>query len=216
MALLMASCSQNQTAGKDAAADTVKSCCAQALTPAQILAGGESFADSTVTVAGKATHVCHCSGKKFVLVDEQDSTQSIRVLAGGEVDTFSQALVGQHVKLTGVVKVTKTTKEDIEKKIAAIDSMAAAKAAEAKDKKTDAKAEKKEGCGHGEKKEGGHCGGNKADMFKAKAAEMLKWMEDNQKDYYPGYYIEIVKFADCCKDKNAPADTTAVPDCCKK
>lgn len=203
-AMLCACSSNNQTATDNAT--TQESCCGDAYGPVELLAQADSLVDDTVWVKGTANHVCCCSKKKLMLGDETDTTAApLRIMAGGEIDTFSAALVGQHVKLQGVLRLHKITKEDLENQLHMLDSMIAAapKADEAKEEK----AEEKKGC---------HMGG--LDAKKQKVTEKLQTLKDSQQEFIADYYVEAVKFADCCKSKNsataAPAEGSEKPSCC--
>ncbi len=201
IALLMTACQGNEskTGNNETVAETCQkdSCKMNKYTPKTILEVADSLADKEICIEGQIAHVCHCSGKKLVLVDENDSTASIKVMAGGEIEKFDTCLVGKKASLKGIFKVNKLTKEEAEEALAKI-------AEEQKEVKEGAKTEE----GHG------HCGGNKKEAFEKK----IQWMNENQKDYYPTYYIEIIKFADgmnCCAAKQAQ-DSTAKSCCSNK
>lgn len=180
---IFASCSSNNQP-KDGA----ESCCANAYSPASLTSAADSLVDDTIWIEGTAKHVCCCSKKKLMLADENDTTvAALRVMAGGEIDTFSKALVGQHVKLQGVLRLNKITMEDLQSQLSKFDSLMAA----------EPKAEMEE---KGESKK--HCSMGGIAQKKKNAEEKIQWLKDNNKEFIADYYVESVKFADCCKSKN--------------
>lgn len=169
--------------------DSEKKCCEGAYSVKAILDSAETFVGKEVKLKAEVVHVC-CSGKNFKVADVQDSTKILSVKAGGEIERFFKSLVGNHVNITAVLQVNKRTQsmmEQTEMKFStAIDSLS--KIAEPDSvvlKKIENLTKRYE-------------------KLKAINQTKISWMVDNGKTYYPEYYMEAVKFADCCKKKNDP------------
>jgi len=204
IALLMTACqgNENKTGNNETATETCQkdSCKMNKYTPKTILELADSLVDKEICIEGQIAHVCHCSGKKLVLMDENDSTASIKVMAGGAIEKFDTCLVGKKTSLKGILKVNKLTKAEAEEALSKI----------AETEKMEKEIQEKSS----EKESHGHCGGGKKESFEKK----IQWMNDNQKDFYPTYYIEIIKFADgmnCCAVQQAK-DSTAKSCCSNK
>ena len=174
--------------------------------PTEVVSKADSLIDDTIWVSGTAKHVCCCSKKKLMLGDETDSTAApLRVLAGGEIDTFSKSLVGEHVKIQGILRLNKITKESLESQLATLDSIIAATP------KVEVKEEK--GKNEGEKK---GCNGGGTEKKRQGIAEKIQWLTDNNKEFIADYYVEAVKFSDCCKQKTETAETAEKKSCCSE
>jgi len=186
-AVFAAACSGNS--GKSASQEK-KDCCVGVYSPKTVLDSAQYLLDKQIKIKANVTHVCHCSGKKMYFTDMKDTTVSLRVLAGGEIDKFYPCLVGQKANITGYLRLNKITKEVLDqneqKYVEAI-----AEAAEMA--KTDTAFISK-------------CENLKQGLEKLKASnqEKIQWMADNKAEFVPDYYFEAEKFADCCKKKNDP------------
>lgn len=53
-------------------------------------------------------------------MDENDSTASIKVMAGGAIEKFDTCLVGKKTSLKGILKVNKLTKAEAEEALSKI------------------------------------------------------------------------------------------------
>lgn len=161
--------------------DNVPECCKnkgmEMLFPSEVSAKGDSYLGKEVAVRGFVKKVCHCSGKKCKLADNDESEVSLTVFANDEIGKFSQELTGKNVKYIGVVKENRITKE----MIAAFEAKQAEAAASEQKSCCSAKKEESES-------EHKHCSKSKD------YSEMKKWMEENKKDYYPTYYVEAQTF----------------------
>ena len=151
------------------------SCCsssqkveAKVYTPEELLANGSSLVDKEVALKGVVNHVCKHAGKKCFLAGES-SEKFVQVLAGGKIGSFGKELIGSEITVKGVLKENRITKADIEKQEQAM------KENMAKENHNHAK---EGGCGHGS----------------AKTDVMKKWMSDNNKDYYPVYFVEGLEY----------------------
>ncbi|MEE1176199.1 MAG: hypothetical protein U0K71_04270, partial [Paludibacteraceae bacterium] len=106
-----------------------------------------------------------------------EAEKTLTMMANEETGKYNKELKGKSVKFVGVVKENRITKE-----------MIAAEEA----KQAQAESEKKSCCsGKAEKndeKEHKHCSKGKD------YSEMKKWMEENEKDYYPVYFVEVKKY----------------------
>lgn len=175
-ASFLAACSGN--GGKSAAEQNVnpkaevKTEVEGAMTPKQISDNGENLVDKEVIISGKVSHVCMRSGKKLFVYANDDTTKLMQVFTGGEIDTFPRELMYKQVAISGILKVKKIEKE----KILAQEQQAKEKMPE--DTSSQENCQIIEQCHH----------------VMQQAADMKNWMETNNKDYYPVYYIEGRKF----------------------
>lgn len=175
-ASFLAACSGN--GGKSAAEQNVnpkaevKTEVEGAMTPKQISDNGENLVDKEVIISGKVSHVCMRSGKKLFVYANDDTTKLMQVFTGGEIDTFPRELMYKQVAISGILKVKKIEKE----KILAQEQQAKEKMPE--DTSSQENCQIIEQCHH----------------VMQQAADMKNWMETNNKDYYPIYYIEGRKF----------------------
>jgi len=130
-----------------------------------LLAVADQQVGDTITVAGFVTHVCKHSGKKCFIVGESQKT-TLRVEAGGEIETFPAELIGSKLSITGVLKEQRVSQE-------IIDGM-----------ENDVLAIQKEGKASEEA-----CAAELNNI-----SEWRQWMKDNNKDYYALYYMDGLKF----------------------
>lgn len=196
-ALIFASCSGNSN--KNQSNEVKKDCCVGVYSPKTVLDSAEALLDKQIKIKANVTHVCHCSGKDMVFTDMKDTTVTLRVLAGGEIAKFNECLVGQHANITGYLRVNKITKADLDSSEAKM----IAKIAEMKEKAlTDTALAKR--CNKLD---------SKLEGLKSANLEKNQWMEAHQSEYYPDYYFEAEKFADCCKKKNDPESVSKVDSC---
>ncbi|MBQ5453121.1 MAG: hypothetical protein IIU03_10405 [Bacteroidales bacterium] len=174
--MAMSACSGN--GGKSAAEQNVNQKASQqletegAMTPRRIVESGESIEGKTVVVMGKVTHVCTQSGKKCFLQGSDDSTYTMQILYGGEIDTFPRELMYKNLVVEGVVKINKISKEKILK------SEENAKERMPEDTST------KENCMIMER----------CHSVMNQTAKMKAYMEEHNTDYYPVFYVEGRKF----------------------
>lgn len=160
--------------------DNVPECCKnkgmEMLFPSEVSAKGDSYLGKEVAVRGFVKKVC-CSGNKCFLADDDEAEKTLTMMANEETGKYNKELKGKSVKFVGEVKENRITKE-----------MIAAEEA----KQAQAESEKKSCCsGKAEKndeKEHKHCSKGKD------YSEMKKWMEENEKDYYPVYFVEVKKY----------------------
>lgn len=173
-------CCKNK--GNEAASsDNVPECCKnkemELLFPSEVAAKADFYLGKEIAVRGYVKKVCHCSGKKCKLADNDESEVSLTVIANEEIGKFSQELTGKNVKYIGEVKESRITKEMI-----AADEAKQAQAESEKKSSCSGKVEKND------EKEHKHCSKGKD------YSEMKKWMEENEKDYYPVYFVEVKKY----------------------
>jgi len=75
------------------------------------------YVDKQVTIEGKIVHICGVDGKKMKLRNENGVI--VKIEAGDTFEKFDKAFNGKELKITGVVKESRTGKEyisEIEKK----------------------------------------------------------------------------------------------------
>ncbi len=190
----------NGNANKGQSSDLKEDCCAGVYSPKTVLDSADALIDKQIRIKANVTHVCHCSGKDMTFTDMKDTTVTLRVQAGGEIDKFNECLVGKHANITGYLRVNKITKADLDSSEAKM----IAKCAEMKEKARSDSSLLKKCC----KLE------SKLESMKSANLEKIQWMEEHQSDFYPDYYFEAEKFADCCKKKNNP-DASINGETCK-
>ncbi|MBQ5402940.1 MAG: hypothetical protein IIU11_01020 [Bacteroidales bacterium] len=143
-----------------------------ALTPLQIFNKGEELIDKEVIIAGKVTHVCKGTGKKCFVSADDDSTMSMQIFVGGEIDTFPREIMYKNIAISGIVKVNKISKSRI------LESEEAQKSKIPSDTSTEENCKIMERC-HSVMKQ---------------LANMKSYMEKHGTDYYPVYYVESRKY----------------------
>ena len=170
LAISLTSCQNGQQpAQEEAAADTAQTelLVDSLLTPEKLMAEGKNLIDQTVEIQGEIAHVCSHGGKKCNIVGE-NAELSIQIMAGGEIEKFTADMIGSEIRAKGTVKERRITKDIVAKQEAAIEA-----------KKQNAKTEEEQKiCSHS--------------MHSVNT--MKTWMEENQLDYYPVYYIEGTSF----------------------
>lgn len=184
------SCSKSETkVNEQCSTEGVPECCrnksAEILFPSEASAKLDSLVGKEVVVRGFVKKVCHCSGKKCQLADNDESETALTVMAGEEIGKFDQSLTGKNVKYTCVVKENRITKEMIAESEAKMAEEAA---------QEEQKSEKKSCCSSdttekSKEKEHGHCGKKKQNF-----EEMKAWMQDHGTDYYPVFFLEAKSF----------------------
>ena len=169
LALTFTACQNKQ---KSTEASVEKSCCSSESVQTKVysledlLDNASSLVDKEVAFKGTVNHVCKHGGKKCFM-NGDDPTVAIQVMAKGSISVFDKELIGSEITVKGVMKERRMTKADVEKQEQAM-------------KEKMAKEEHGEhgSCGHGMKN---------VDMMK-------KWMADNNKDYYPVYFVEGTEY----------------------
>lgn len=169
LALSLTACQNKTQSTQEAAAE--KSCCAsegetKAYSPEKILADGSSLVNQTIQLQGTVTHVCKHSGKKCFLQGANPEA-SVQVMAGGDIASFDKELIGSEITVTGTVKEHRIQRDVIEKQEKAVQAEMS-----------------KEGCTEMER----------CSRVMSNVKEMKQWMADNQKDYYPVYYVEGARY----------------------
>lgn len=126
----------------------------------KLLGNAEKNVGKEVFIEGMVNHTCRHSGRRCFLVNEDESL-SIRVEAGGDIKSFNQELIGNTIRVKGVLQ---------EKRIstAYIDEFEA-KVKEQKDTEQG----------------GEHCNAQMQNIKK-----MRNWMKQHSKEYYPVYFVE--------------------------
>ena len=180
---LFFSCSNSGTkVSEQGDSENVPECCrnkaGEILFPSEVSSKGDLYLEKEIKVRGYVKKVCHCSGKKCQVADNDEAEVSLMVFAGEEIGKFDQELVGKMVQYTGVVKENRITKEMI--------AESEAKMAE-QTESVDQKPEKKSCCStdtseKSKSEEQGHCRKKGPSI-----QEMKEWMQANEKDYYPTY-----------------------------
>ncbi|PVX52198.1 hypothetical protein C7377_0504 [Balneicella halophila] len=128
----------------------------------EVVANTERNVGNTIFVKGLVTHTCEHSGRRC-FIENDDESLSLRIDAGGDIKSFSKELAGSIIAVKGTLEENRLTNEYIDEYEAKV---------KAKEKEEDIE-------------EGGeHCSAEISNIIK-----MRKWMKDNNKDYYPVYYI---------------------------
>ncbi len=125
-----------------------------------VLNVASDFIDQEVVITGHVSHTCKHSGKRCFLVGDNESF-SVRVEAGGDIVGFNRELVGNTIKVTGILQERRLSQEYLSQW----------------EEKLKAKAVKEDGSPE-------TCS---AEMNNIN--DMRTWMEENGKDYYSIYYL---------------------------
>ena len=166
LAMTLGSCKNNQKQNQTTETPTeqVK---AQVITPEILMKDGAKLIDQNITIQGTITHVCKHGGKKCSIMGE-DPEAFVQVMAGEKIGSFSAELIGTKILVKGIAKERRITKEDIAMQEEAL---------KATSEKTENKEVKK------------HCSHSMHNVNK-----MTQWMTDNNKEYYPIYFVQGVSF----------------------
>lgn len=126
-----------------------------------LMATADDQIEKEVVVRGHVTHVCKHSGKKCFITDENGEI-SLQILTGGDITAFDKNLVGSEIKVKGIVKERRLSKEYID----------------GIEKETL------------EKQEEGAASAEQCAAELANVSEMREWMQKRNKDHYAIYYME--------------------------
>lgn len=181
---LLASCGGSTNSNSNS---EPKDCCKGVYSPKTVLDSAEFLLDKQIRIKANVTRVCHC-GSNMTFTDMKDTTAQLYVVAGGEIPKFNQCLKGKHANITGYLRVKKYTKSDLDSTVIKLE----ARLSELTAKSDSASLKIAENIK------------NKIVNVKADNEEKIGWMTQHNSDFYPYYYFESEKFADCCKKKNDP------------
>ncbi|MBQ6963796.1 MAG: hypothetical protein IJP79_08845 [Paludibacteraceae bacterium] len=117
-ALSLTSCAKSSTPASSSSASNEAS---SALSVDDIVDNGSKYIDKEITLEGVCTHVCRRSHRKLFLIGSDD-TKSIRVQAGGDIETFEDKAAKKVVEVTGILKVQQPKIEDAAEEFEADDN----------------------------------------------------------------------------------------------
>lgn len=133
---------------------------------AQLLEVIDTNIEKELTVTGTVNHVCSHSGRRAFLIDETGEN-SIRIEAGGEIESFGKDLVGSTLKVKIIAKEDRLTTAEID----------------------EWETEVLEKHPEDVEADGETCS---AEMSNIK--QMREWMKEHGKDYYAIYYAEGISY----------------------
>ena len=133
------------------------------------LTAADGLLEQEIVIKGTVTHVCIHSGQKC-FIKAEGSEETILIQAKGEIESFSQDLIGKEIIVLGIVHESRTEQADIDAKEAALNETKL-EALEETDEETVE-----------------HC-----ETAQKSIDNMKKWMKDHGKDYYAIYYVEGIK-----------------------
>lgn len=122
--------------------------------------------DQEVIIQGLVNHVCTHSGQRCFIIDSTGDF-SIRVEAAGDLEGFSQEIMGTTIKVKGIVK---------EERLSA-DEIAQMEAAVLEEHPEDAESN------------GENCSAEMANIL-----EMRNWMKEHDKNYFATYYVDGLSY----------------------
>ncbi|HKM93563.1 MAG TPA: hypothetical protein VJY41_07925 [Prolixibacteraceae bacterium] len=131
-----------------------------------LLRVAEQNIEKELTISGRINHVCSHSGRRCFIVDSTGEF-SIRIEAAGEIENFGKELMGNLIKVTGILKENRLMASEI-------DEMANDVIAE---HPSDAEPN------------GEHCSAEMTNINK-----MRSWMKEHGKNYYSIFYIEGIRY----------------------
>lgn len=126
-----------------------------------LLLKADQVIDQKLQLSAIVSHTCKHSGKRCFLVDA-DGEETIRVESGGNINGFNRELMGKTIRVIGVLKERRLTKEYIDQWEEAVQEKAI---------KEDGTAET--------------CAAENNNIQK-----MRDWMKANGKNYYSIYFVE--------------------------
>lgn len=117
--ILIAFWSCNLTSSKEASSEKccdslLKSTQDEYLTIENILASPADYINKTITLKGLCIHTCKHGGKRMFL-QGTDEDQLILVLAGNEISSFENELIGSHIAVTGLLMPIGINEEETHK-----------------------------------------------------------------------------------------------------
>jgi len=130
-----------------------------------LLEKAEQQVNDTIVLKGIVKHTCSHSGRRCFIADPSGKL-TIRVEAGGNIQSFNKELVNSEIVVTGVLQEQRFSQEDIdkwEKELA----------------REEADSEKDEA----------HCNSEKNSIL-----QMREWMKNNNKDFYAIYYVNGIDY----------------------
>ena len=133
---------------------------------AQLLDVIDQNVDQEITITGIVNHVCTHSGRRCFLIDSTGE-YSIRVEASGDIESFSQEIMGSQIKVKALVREDRLSAEEI----------------------TEMEAEVLEKHPEDAENNGENCSAEMANINK-----MRQWMKDHNKDYYAMYYVDGLSY----------------------
>ncbi|MGF7138425.1 hypothetical protein [Roseimarinus sediminis] len=151
--VLLSACNQNKSQNTSAE---------QSLDVAGLLASVDQQIDQSISLSGTVNHVCSHSGRRCFLIDSTGE-YSIRVEAGGAIESFSKELMGTTIVVKGILKENRLS-------AAEIDEM---------------EVEVLEKHPEDAESDGETCSAEMSNINKMRA-----WMKEHGKDYYAIYYVE--------------------------
>lgn len=130
-------------------------------TPESLLEKAETLNGDTVTIVANITHTCKFSGRRCFVIGKDPNT-TLRIEAKGKIGGFNRELIGSEVKVKGIVRENRLTKEYLNKW----------------------EEELKES-GHKEDGSAETCAAETNNINSMRA-----WMKKHNKDYYAIYYMD--------------------------
>lgn len=130
-----------------------------------LLGNAEQQINDTIVLKGIVKHTCSHSGRRCFIADSTGKI-TIRVEAGGKIQSFNKELVNSEIVVTGVLQEQRFSQEYIdnwEKELAQEEA-------------------------DGEKDEA-HCNSEKNSIL-----QMREWMKNNKKDFYAIYYVNGIDY----------------------
>lgn len=92
---------KNSTKTEARVSDTTK------ITVAGFAGQADSLIDKAVIIEGTVLHTCKHGGKRMFLVDNNNDSVTVEVVAGGEIVKFDDALIGSRVRVNGFLREEK-------------------------------------------------------------------------------------------------------------
>ena len=126
-----------------------------------LLKDADQLVGQMIQVKGDVTHVCVHSGKRCFIVGE-DENVTLRVEAGGEIESFSQELIGSQLLVTGILSERRLTQKEI------------AEMEDATNEKAKLEDSSAETC--------------QAEL--SNINRMREWMKERNKDYYSIFHVD--------------------------
>ncbi len=147
----------------------------------------ETLAGKKISISGTVDHVCKHGGQKLFIVDE-NSDARIKITPNEEIAAFNTDLVGETVKITGIIEEMRVDEDYLKEW----------------EEEVKSGAEEKEGKGHGNG-DGNHESGEEEDHSEEhedldieaeleQIARMRQRVEDSEKGYLSFYSILAVEY----------------------
>lgn len=96
-------CNNTQQADNETATTSEEETTLAQISVANFITEAENYVDQEVEISGIVNHTCKHGGQRMFIIDE-GTEETVKIEAGGNIDSFEAELEGSVVTVTGIVK----------------------------------------------------------------------------------------------------------------